>query len=330
MNTNLVGTTISYLNRQYRVTAYEPSRPKFPYTVERIPDGKRFKMPSSIVDGTPVGTKPYVNPTVTPVGIPAVGSTFTSKGTEYRVTGYNPSRPKFPVSATRVRDGAPFKFTLAACGGMTPGASTVSPSTTAPTLRIGDRVEFDSTKRGGGVISGTVKSVNAKSVTLTDTSDGHPVGWRVTPGMLRSSTSPAPVASPKAPVPTVNMNVGQAVNFTAGTWASKFAPVTCTGVVTLVDRAKGEVEVYSASLPMGSKRFLSIDVTLAPKRSDKEIVKDAGNVYSMLSPENLTCDGERARADVNRIYASLQRALRALEIEAGRTITEDESYKIGV
>jgi hypothetical protein len=39
-----------------------------------------------------------------------VGRTFTAQGTEYKVTGLNIGRPRFPVSADRVRDGKAFKF----------------------------------------------------------------------------------------------------------------------------------------------------------------------------------------------------------------------------
>lgn len=39
-----------------------------------------------------------------------LGRTFVSRGTEYRITGLNPSAPKFPVQGERVRDGQPFKF----------------------------------------------------------------------------------------------------------------------------------------------------------------------------------------------------------------------------
>lgn len=45
-------------------------------------------------------------------GLPAdaFGKTFKVKGTEYRITGLVPSRPKYPVSAVRVRDNRGFKF----------------------------------------------------------------------------------------------------------------------------------------------------------------------------------------------------------------------------
>lgn len=312
------GTTFRVGRNTYEVTAYVPSRPQYPYTAKRLPDGKLFRFPVNVVEGT--------NQVVTPTaaGIPAIGTVFTSRGTEYRVTGYTPSRYKFPVSAVRVRDGAPFKFTVAACGVTTTPSSSTTP-TTKPTLRVGDRVEFTCTKRGKPpVISGTVKSINARTVTLTDTSDGHPVGWRVTPESLRPSTHSVP--APVKQVPPVTVRVGQTVTVTAATWASGFKPTTVTGVVTLVDASKGEVEVYSAATR--SRRFPANEVTAAPKRDDASLVKEAGAVYAALSPENLTCDGELSRGQVAVAYATLQRALRALQAEAGRTITESETYRV--
>jgi hypothetical protein len=40
-----------------------------------------------------------------------LGRTFRSRGTEYKVTGINPGRPKFPFAVERVSDGKVFKFT---------------------------------------------------------------------------------------------------------------------------------------------------------------------------------------------------------------------------
>jgi hypothetical protein len=40
----------------------------------------------------------------------AFGKTFTSRGTEYRITAISTRRPKYPVSAVRVRDNKSFKF----------------------------------------------------------------------------------------------------------------------------------------------------------------------------------------------------------------------------
>ena len=44
-----------------------------------------------------------------------LGREFTSRGVRYKITGIEPSRPKYPISAERVHDKRAFKF----------GASTV-------------------------------------------------------------------------------------------------------------------------------------------------------------------------------------------------------------
>lgn len=50
-------------------------------------------------------------------------------------------------------------------------------------FRIGDRVIFTGRKTKPPVI-GTIKSMNDKTYTITDCSDGGP-GWRINPGMLK-------------------------------------------------------------------------------------------------------------------------------------------------
>lgn len=49
-------------------------------------------------------------------------------------------------------------------------------------------------------------------------------------------------------------------------------------------------------------------------------------VYSGLSPENLTADGELPRSQVNRRYNELQRQLRGLQTAFGREVDESEVY----
>lgn len=49
-------------------------------------------------------------------------------------------------------------------------------------------------------------------------------------------------------------------------------------------------------------------------------------VYSHLSPENLTADGELPRSQVQRRYSELQRQLRGLTAAYGREVDEAEIY----
>lgn len=62
------------------------------------------------------------------------------------------------------------------------------------------------------------------------------------------------------------------------------------------------------------------------KRPDAEIMRDILDAYCSLSPENLSCDGECSRSEVNRRAASLRADLRRLFAEIGREVTESEAY----
>lgn len=53
----------------------------------------------------------------------------------------------------------------------------------------------------------------------------------------------------------------------------------------------------------------------------------ASAIYCRLSPENLSCDGECSRTEVNRKYKELMGALRECEKVMGRPITEAEAYQ---
>ena len=61
-------------------------------------------------------------------------------------------------------------------------------------------------------------------------------------------------------------------------------------------------------------------------RSEKEILNDFAGLACRLSPENLCCDGEISRAEVNRRLRQIQKEWKALEKELGRTVSEDQAY----
>ena len=62
------------------------------------------------------------------------------------------------------------------------------------------------------------------------------------------------------------------------------------------------------------------------KRPEADIMSDFISLYSALSPENLTCDGELSRVQVARRGSELNAMLRALSAEFGRTVSESEAY----
>lgn len=63
-------------------------------------------------------------------------------------------------------------------------------------------------------------------------------------------------------------------------------------------------------------------------RPEAEIIRDIGNIYCQLSPENLTCDGELSRTAVAGRRRSLNAKLRALFTEIGRPVDESECWKL--
>lgn len=203
----------------------------------------------------------------------------------------------------------------------TPTPSTgrrIEESSPRSTLRRGDRVEF--THPTHGVVSGTVKSVNRRSVTVEDTSDGRK-GWRVTPDMLRpaGTSSPTTASATSAVAPPTRLSVGDTVEVAIlDPWAKT---ATSVGVVTQV--APGRVELYVGGRTItddGSR------VARRPRRSEAEVMAAIVGVYNHLSPENLHADGLRSRSDAARLAATLNRALRALFVEAGRRVSEEEAY----
>ena len=63
-------------------------------------------------------------------------------------------------------------------------------------------------------------------------------------------------------------------------------------------------------------------------RPEKEILKEIGDVYCSLSPENLYCDGEISKSEANRKFKILNRKLRVLFVELGREVSEEEAWGI--
>ena len=61
-------------------------------------------------------------------------------------------------------------------------------------------------------------------------------------------------------------------------------------------------------------------------RAEHEILEDIRRVYTCLSPENLTCDGELSPAVVKTKKRRLQEELRKLFAELGREVGEEEAF----
>jgi hypothetical protein len=59
---------------------------------------------------------------------------------------------------------------------------------------------------------------------------------------------------------------------------------------------------------------------------EAELLNKVRGIYSHLSPENLSCDGELSRTQVARRYAQLKRELKACFRALGREVSESEAY----
>jgi len=66
-----------------------------------------------------------------------------------------------------------------------------------------------------------------------------------------------------------------------------------------------------------------------PKRPESVILQDIRQLYSMLSPENLHCDGEISRSMAARRGAAFRRQLTECFAELGRRVSEDEAFLDG-
>ncbi len=63
-----------------------------------------------------------------------------------------------------------------------------------------------------------------------------------------------------------------------------------------------------------------------PARSEAVILHEIAGVYSSLSPENLSCDGELTNDEIHRRSRGLNRRLRTLFAELGREVSESEVF----
>jgi len=62
-------------------------------------------------------------------------------------------------------------------------------------------------------------------------------------------------------------------------------------------------------------------------RRTQEIMDDFDGLSCRLSPENLCCDGEISRTQVNARLAQIKREWKILEKEIGHKVTEDEVFQ---
>lgn len=191
--------------------------------------------------------------------------------------------------------------------------------------KVGDKVIFG--RSHGEQTEGTVMKVNRTKLKVRqDESRGtmrsYPVGtvWTVPPSLCRKIGAGAPVGTPLVAKPTTTLKVGQTVEYEGYDWASR-SKGQVKGIITKV--GVQDYEVYGTT---GTRTLDAALVKAVPNRPFNEVKGAIQSVYAGLSPENLTCDGELPRAQVQRRSAELHRALKALFIEAGREVLESEAY----
>lgn len=258
------------------------------------------------------------------LGLPAdcLGKTFMAKGTAYRITGIALNRPKFPVSAERVSDGMQFKFALSGVlRGL--GVAPVAPPPVAPTTGttgrglIGRRFTY---KRSTYEVTDYVPSRPKYPYSVKRVSDGKPM--KFTAAGVLSGLLPE-VGGASSATPTATYKVGDLVEVsTKGRGSEKRAPIACivlgeTGsTVDVVTVGGGSLNYW----PTSCVKPRSGNLTHAEAKAT------FASIYSQLSPENLTCDGELPLHKINLRRRDLNKALAALKVAFGRELSESEAY----
>lgn len=204
---------------------------------------------------------------------------------------------------------------------------------------VGDIVEFGRTHgektrgritatHGGSNGSGQpLKSLKVEQLEERGTLRIRSAGttWKVPPSLMRKVDGAS--STPAAPKSTPHYSVGQPVRYMGKTAErGKLIDIEVVGVITRVSDAT--YEVFGRDF-FGRNHELRHDQILgaASKRPEADIMSALCTVYSRLSPENLSCDGEASRAHMSRVRGECNRALRALQTELGRRVSEDEAYR---
>jgi hypothetical protein len=117
--------------------------------------------------------------------------------------------------------------------------------------------------------------------------------------------------------------------YRAASSGARFEPSDKTNIAPM-DKALGIIAALGAAgfRDAQDRTYEKNSRVPAPsKRPESEVLRDIENVYSQLSPENLTCDGELPRGQVLRRARQLKLRLRGLFTELGREVSESEAYE---
>ena len=105
-----------------------------------------------------------------------------------------------------------------------------------------------------------------------------------------------------------------------------------------VKQGRGVTWIHAARQPDGkvfrikssdlqSNLDLSGGIKLKPKRTESEIIEELRNIEAELSPENLSCDGELSRSQVQQRYSKLKGQQTLCYAELGRIPSDAELYE---
>jgi hypothetical protein len=222
---------------------------------------------------------------------------------------------------------------------------------------IGDKVYFGRThgEQTLGEVAGLGRTkLKVKQLEQRGTMRSYPIGtiWTVPVSLCRKAAG-APVTVPAAAAPAPPAAPVQGMD-DPKEFARKAAvlglPADCLGQWIELGRGK-RVQIVGINLrrpeypvsvqgTQGGRYKLTVfsvktglalagkpSTAPAPKtrRPEAEIMSDIVGCYGQLSPENLSCDGELSMSQQRRKAAEINRRLRDLQTELGRSVSEDEA-----
>lgn len=165
--------------------------------------------------------------------------------------------------------------------------------------------------------------LNGRSYSIVDIE----ITRRENPVVIRGARGGQYIAPVKRILEALNVKpaTNQASPFPKGTdvlilsWNKKWWE---RGVVVSDTMVNDKVSVLTN---LGTFNVKQDEIKVCPKRTEKEILQDIADCYCSLSPENISCDGERPRSQINKRRSELSHFLGVLFKEIGREVSEMEA-----
>jgi hypothetical protein len=210
-------------------------------------------------------------------------------------------------------------------------------------LSVGDKVIFGS--RRGEETLGEIVKLNPRRAKVRTLEDRGRVRhsttgavWTVPYSLISKAPEGAKPQEKAAPEERGVRDFGrQAADFKKGDrvkFEDRVGKII-TGTVIRVNQRSVSVEpddgrsrYWRVAPSMLRREGETVPVRPVTKRTEEEILRDLSTVECNLSPENLTCDGELPRYQVQRRYSKLMAEKRALIRELGREPTDQEIWGV--